>query len=77
MTERLLQRCAVCLSEPGVLTLQGVCKVTAHLVIAECIVPFSPQILFCFEVIVIHEAAAAEVLFKELLLLIIRICYYS
>ena len=36
--------------------------------------PFSPQALSSFHVIVVYEAAAAKGLFKELFLLLIRIC---
>jgi hypothetical protein len=36
------------------------------LVIAEGIMPFLPQLLLLFQIVVIHEAAAAEVLCEEL-----------
>jgi hypothetical protein len=74
MSETLLESYTVCLFQPFPFSFQNGRKIFGHLDIALRITPFSPQSLLLFKVIVIHEAAAAEGLFKELLLLLIWIC---
>ena len=74
MSETLLESYTVCLFEPGMFSFQISCEIFGHLVIAQGVVPFSPQSLLFVKVIVIHEATAAEGLFKELLLLLMWIC---
>ena len=74
MSETLLESYTVCLFQPFPFSFQNGRKIFGHLDKTECITPLSPQSLLLFKVIVIHEAATAEGLFKELLLLLIWIC---